>query len=524
MFSFVCNGGRFIRNCPKISRSIFGGIIRNSEELGGKEPSEQNVENHSSNRMFIDSDVAEKSSQKPELEQDVGESLVLNELLSCGTDAHEDDPSASFTYGDNPPENFTQNCNRSPLGHLFYDSIVMEANKIFEVLRKDGPGFDLRCELDAMEPIITNRIVREVLLKIKRGITDDNRERSAKLGYKFFVWLGQQKDYRHTSNTYNLMLEIFSDTGEFKPMWRLVDEMIRNGIPATARTFNILICTCGDVGLARRVVERFLKTKAFNYRPFKHSYNAILHSLLGSNLYKLIEWVYNQMLRDGHSPDTLSYNILIFAKYKMGELHKLHRFLVEMSESGFAPDFHTYNIMLNVLGRGNKPAAASKLLNYMDEVGCHPRVIHFTALIDGFSRAGKLEECLYYFEEMLSRGCMPDVVCYTVMITGFIAWGELDRAQEFFHDMINNGNLPNVFTYNSMIRGFCMAGKFEDACYMLKDMESRGCNPNFQVYSTLVENLRSAGKVSLANEIISQMVEKGRYIQLISKFRRYRRL
>ena len=46
------------------------------------------------------------------------------------------------------------------------------------------------------------------------------------------------------------------------------------GFPITARTFQILICTCGEAGLARRVVERFLKSKKFNYRPFKHSYNA----------------------------------------------------------------------------------------------------------------------------------------------------------------------------------------------------------------------------------------------------------
>jgi pentatricopeptide repeat protein len=36
-------------------------------------------------------------------------------------------------------------------------------------------------------------------------------------------------------------MKIFVECDEFKAMWRLVDEMIENGFPTTARTFNILM-------------------------------------------------------------------------------------------------------------------------------------------------------------------------------------------------------------------------------------------------------------------------------------------
>lgn len=405
----------------------------------------------------------------------------------------------------------------------FVENVRHDAIRVLEILLQDGPGFDAKSVLDELQVKVSPLLVREVLLGIMKRMNYANKSRCAKLGYKFFVWSGKHENYQHTVNSYHMIMKIFAECDEFKAMWRLVDEMTEKGFPTTARTFNILICTCGEAGLAKKVVERFIKSKNFNYRPFKHSFNAIIYALLSINQYKLIEWVHQQMLLEGHSADLLTYNILMCAKYRLGKVDQFHRLLDEMGRNGFSPDFYTFNILLHVLGKGDKPLAALNLLNHMREVGFDPSVLHFTTLIDGLSRAGNLDACQYFFDEMNKNGCIPDVVCYTVMITGYIVAGELEKAQAIFDEMIIKGQLPNVFTYNSMIRGLCMAGKYEEACRMLKDMETRGCNPNFLVYSTLASNLRNAGKLSEAHEVIRHMVEKGQYVHLLSKFKGYRR-
>lgn len=399
----------------------------------------------------------------------------------------------------------------------------VDAEKVLRILRQDGPGFDVKVYLEELRIRVSGLLVREVLLGILSSTEFANKSRCVKLGYKFFVWSGMQENYRHTTDAYHLMMKIFAECDEFKAMWRLVDEMIEKGFPTTARTFHILICTCGEVGLARTVVERFIKSKVFNYRPFKHSYNAILHSLVSLKQYKLIEWVYQQMLTEGLSPDILTYNILMCAKYRLGKWDQFHRLLDEMGRRGFSPDFHTYNLLLHVLGKGDKPLAALNLLNHMREVGLDPSVLHFTTLMDGLSRAGNLDACKYFFDEMIKNKCKPDVVCYTVLITGYVVAGELEKAVELFNKMIIDGQLPNVFTYNSMIRGYCMAGNFAKACSVLNEMEARGCNPNFLVYSTLVSYLRNAGKLPEAHSVIRRMVDKGQYVHLVSKFKGYKR-
>ncbi|WOL10123.1 hypothetical protein Cni_G18877 [Canna indica] len=436
----------------------------------------------------------------------------------------------SFSSGrtdkaDDGDDDYNQSNNHGSANHRqkLIEENRAKADRMFEILQQDGPGFSVLAALDELQLKVSNTLVREVLLRILMSINSANRSRCAKLAYKFFVWSGQQADFSHNSNNYNLTMKIFAEAKELKAMWRLADEMTEKGLPITARTFNILICTCGEAGMARKVVERFIKSKNFNYRPFKHSFNAILHSLLSVNQYRLVEWVHQKMLLEGYKPDVLTYNIVMRAKYMLGKLDQFHRLLDEMGKNGFAPDIHTYNLMLHVLGKSNKPLSALELLNYMYDVGCDPSVLHFTTLIDGLSRAGNIDACKYFYDEMIKKECDPDVVCYTVMITSYVLAGEFEKAHEMFKDMLIKGQLPNVFTYNAVIRGLCSTEKFDEACTMLKDMNARGCSPNFSVYSNLVGRLRNAGKVSQANDIISYMIENGHYLHLASRFKGYRR-
>lgn len=405
----------------------------------------------------------------------------------------------------------------------YFQKARSDAGKVLEVLLEDGPGFDSREVLNVLDVSITGPFVREVLLGILKLKECMNKTRRAKLGYKFFVWSGSQGSYKHTANGYHMMMKIFAECEELKAMWRMVDEMTEKGISISALTFNIVICTCGEAGLAKVVVERFIKSQSFNFRPFKNSFNAILQVLHTNQQYGLIEWVHEQLLIEGHSPDVLTYNITMYAKYRLGKMDQFHRLLDEMSRNGHSPDLHTYNILLRVLGKGNKPLAALNLLNHMKEVGVQPSVLHFTTLIDGLSRAGNLDACKYFFDEITKSGHTLDVVCYTVMISCYVSSFEIQQARVLFNEMFTRGLLPNVYTYHTMIRGFCMVKKFDEAVSMLTEMNSRDCTPNFDVYNTVIRNLRNAGHFSKAEDVIKLMKSRGKYPHLADKFLHYRR-
>ncbi|KAF3432991.1 hypothetical protein FNV43_RR24093 [Rhamnella rubrinervis] len=420
-----------------------------------------------------------------------------------------------------------------PARRYFLETTRIEGERVLEVLKQylPGSGFDLDLALDELQITVSHRLMKEVLFGILKNVNYATRKRCSSLAQKFFSWSaaaackeeGVKRGYVHSTNSYHLMLKIFSECEEVGKVKRLVDEMIEKEVEVTAQTFNILIRTCGECGETRQQLEKFVKSKTFIYKPYHNPYNAILHCLVVAKQDKLIEWVYAQMLNEGISPDILTYNVVLWARYRLGKLEMFNRLACEMIDNGCSPDFHTYNIFLHVAGKAGNLKGALNFLERMRRDGFGPNLLHFTTLIDGLSRAGDLDACEIFFGMMKKEGCMPDVVCYTVMITGYVVASKLDKAQEMFDEMISKGQLPNVFTYNAMIRGFCMAEKFKEARTMLKDMEYRGCNPNAHVYSTIVSYLRNAGKISEADEVLREMNEKGKYRYLDPKFEQNRR-
>lgn len=405
-----------------------------------------------------------------------------------------------------------------PARRCFLQMTMIEVEKVLEVLKLYLPGFDLNLALDGLQITVSHRLVKEVLFEILKNVNDATKERCSSLARKFFVWSSaaaarvenRGEDYVHSTKSYHLMLKILSECEEGQKVKRLIDEMIEKEVVITPQTINILICTCGDDSGVRKQVKRIINSKTFNYKPYQNPYNAILHCLVVLRQDELIEWVYEQMSTKGIPGDTFTYNVVMWASYRLGKLCEFNSLLYGMVEKGYSPDLHTCNIILHVFGKSGNVKAARNFLEGMKRDGFCPNLLHFTALIDGLSKAGKLDDCEHFFDQMKEDGFTPDVVCYTVMITGYVVAGRLEKAQEMFDEMINGGQLPNVFTYNAMIRGFCMARKFKEAIAMLREMEYRGCNPNSHVYSTLVSNLRNAGKFSEAVNILNEMEAKGK--------------
>ncbi|XP_060675653.1 pentatricopeptide repeat-containing protein At3g60050 [Ziziphus jujuba] len=416
---------------------------------------------------------------------------------------------------------------RFSLKWSFLESTRIDAKRVFKALKRDDySGFDVNLALDELGIRVSGLLVREVLFGILKNNTDNYAAKMlwADLGYKFFLWSGKQENYKHTVDSYHIMLKIFSECEDIEAMCKLVDEMIEKEMTITARTLNILIWTSVEYGKDRKDLERFIKSKRFNYRPYRNRYNAILHCLLLASRYELIEWVYQQMLLAGISRDVLTYNILMFANYRLGNGVKYYHLFGEMIRDGFSPDSHTYNIMLHVHGNANEPVKALRVLHEMKEKGFEPNVLHFTSLIDGLSRAGNLAACEEILNLMINQSnCMPDVVCYTVMITGYVAAGELEKAQTMFNKMISVGQLPNVFTYTSMIRGFCRAGKLEELWSVLQEMKERGCNPNSILYTTILSNLKVTERDSRTHGLVCQIKEMFKHVRLARESVRYRR-
>ncbi|RVW74474.1 Pentatricopeptide repeat-containing protein [Vitis vinifera] len=232
----------------------------------------------------------------------------------------------------------------------------------------------------------------------------------------------------------NMRLDAKSD--EFKAMWRLVDEMIEQGFPVTARTFQILICTCGEAGLARRAVER-----------------------MGLS----------QMLLEDYSPDILTYNIVMWNK-PLAALDLLNH----MKEVGFDPSVLHFTTLIDGLSRAGNLDACKYFFDEMIKLGCMPDVVCYTVMITGYIVAGELEMAQGLFEEMTVKGQLPNVFTYNSMIRGLCMAEKFEEARSMLKEMESRGCNPNFLVYNTLVGNLRNAGKLKEAHEVIRHMVDKG--------------------------------------------------
>ncbi|GAU15176.1 hypothetical protein TSUD_09140 [Trifolium subterraneum] len=127
------------------------------------------------------------------------------------------------------------------------------------------------------------------------------------------------------------------------------------------------------------------------------------------------------MLAYGVLPNVFTYNALILAQLKSGNIRKAYSLKEKMPASGLRPDVVTYNLLIGDACNSERLDLAWKLLDEMQRRGCEPDLITYTELIKGFCirrRVKKAEEL--YARILKSAPIMP----ITLDVTEFQVLGK----------------------------------------------------------------------------------------------------
>ncbi|KAG8037208.1 hypothetical protein GUJ93_ZPchr0020g33576 [Zizania palustris] len=123
------------------------------------------------------------------------------------------------------------------------------------------------------------------------------------------------------------------------------------------------------------------------------------------------------------------------------------------------------------------------------------------------------------FREMKKQGISPDVVTYNSTIDGLCKSKEMDKAEKVLQQMLDAGVQPDNITYSSLINGYSSLGmwkesvrtmgRLSDALEKFNHMVDVGVPPGSPVYSCLIQGHCIHGDLVKANELISEMMNKG---------------
>lgn len=197
---------------------------------------------------------------------------------------------------------------------------------------------------------------------------------------------------------------------------------------------------------------------------------SIIQQNLCSSIMELLAWC-QSLVFVGEMQ--VSYNIMINVYATAGLHHEAQELFQAMLRDGCSPDSLTYLALIRAYTQSFKFLEAEETIMSMQNEGVLPSCVHFNQLLSAFAKAGFTEEAERVYHTLLSAGLSPDVACYRTMLRGYLDYGCVEKGITFF-EQIRESVEPDRFIMSSAVHFYKLAGKELEAEGILDSMKSLG--------------------------------------------------
>lgn len=214
-------------------------------------------------------------------------------------------------------------------------------------------------------------------------------------------------------------------------------------------------------------------------------------------------------------PNIVSYNSLLDACRRAGDLDAALETKRQLDESFLTPDARTFTTLIATVARkasaqsGSKdPSLAFAFLNEMIDLGIRPNGMTYSALIDVCARCERTDMALKGLRAMLRQkskekdqmrigdaqySMYNEVGAWTSAINALGKAGRIETAMRLFQSMPKTGVQPNTITCGCLADSLLRYGRTADTLSVLRYMKQEGITPSEVMYTSL---MTSAGRMA----------------------------
>eukprot|EP00438_Fugacium_kawagutii_P000064 Skav233938 [mRNA] locus=scaffold2378:21962:24413:- [translate_table: standard] len=144
--------------------------------------------------------------------------------------------------------------------------------------------------------------------------------------------------------------------------------------------------------------------------------------------------------RDGLTPDTYCYNIIINLFGKLGQLEESERWFQKMESSGIDADANSFAVLMDAYGIDMQIQKVEWCMAEMERRNLIPTESHFSILIKAYARqatsgganerkqASEAAEAV--FQDLVARGLKPALLTFAAMVDMYAQQGKPTEAEE----------------------------------------------------------------------------------------------
>uniref|UniRef100_A0A803Q1C4 Pentatricopeptide repeat-containing protein n=1 Tax=Cannabis sativa TaxID=3483 RepID=A0A803Q1C4_CANSA len=324
--------------------------------------------------------------------------------------------------------------------------------------------------------------------------------------FGFFTWAGIQTGYRHSPESYNLMVDILGKADEFKHMWELIEVMSSLDGYISLVTMAKVIRRLARAHLYEEAIAAFKGMERLGISKDVLGLNILLDTLVKENSVEHAQEVFLEF-RDVILVNTASFNILVHGWCKVRKFDTARTVMEDMEKNGYQPNAFTYTCFIESYCREKDFRNVDAILDEMKAKDCAPTVVTYTIIMHALGKAKQINEAVEIYGKMKKDGCIPDSSFFNSLIFILGKAGRLKDAEDVFDDMSKQGATPDVVTYNTLISCYCDHSQEEKALKLLKKMEDESCKPDLKTYAALLKMCCKKRRMKVLHFLLNHMFD-----------------
>ncbi|KAL8228191.1 hypothetical protein R6Q57_015775 [Mikania cordata] len=242
------------------------------------------------------------------------------------------------------------------------------------------------------------------------------------------------------------------------------------------------------------------------------SANALLTACVNSKRFNQIPELFKELREEfAIEPDEVSYNVVIKAFCDTEDTDSALEMINEMEKNGCECNLYTYNTILDALYRNGNILEGDRQWELMKSKNLEPDIRTYNAKVRGLIVDKRIKEAIVLLDEMKGKGLSPDVYTYNGLINGFVKEDDLMQVKHWYAEMVKNKIVPDLVTFRIIISFSSKKGDYKFGFELSKESVIQKINVGRLNLQGVLDGLLKESAIDEAKELV-KLVNGSRFI------------
>jgi len=312
------------------------------------------------------------------------------------------------------------------------------------------------------------------------------------------------------SYTFASIIRAYGCVGDLSGMWSTWQDMRKRNVVPTSIALGCMVealTTNGEAEASYKLLHEMMSDD--ECRPLVNAiiYGSVLKGFSHQKQFDRVMVVYQEMLDHKLKFTEITFNTLLDACARSGEMGRVPNLLATMIDQGIQPDIITYGIVVKGYCQENRLDDALAVWDEMlKTTSFKPDEVMYNTIISGCTRQTALyDRGMLLFEEMQQAGIRPTNFTLSVLVklASRSRKKPLDTAFKICKDVSQMYNFrPNIHVYNNLLHACIRHHDLKRTYDTLEQMVHEHVRPDARTYLLLLPAVIAAGQVTEATGLI----------------------